>query len=377
MFIEIHMLQSFAPSNLNRDDTNNPKDCTFGGVRRARISSQSFKRAVRQQPVFAETVQTYLGVRTKRLVGWLAESLVTQGGIGQEDAEFAASAAITELVGKLDKQQTNVLVYISQNEIDQLSQAIVDQWDAIQGELQQEKPTMDTVKAIIKDFVGKFKSRTTAPDIAMFGRMLANKPDLNVDAACQVAHALSTHRVSMEMDFFTAVDDLQPGEESGAGMMGMTGYNSATFYRYMRIDWQQLVTNLFGDASLAYRTVEGFIRAAVVAIPTGKQTNFAAQNPPDFLLGVVRKDGMCWSLANAFEKPVYNQHQSGLVAPSIEALDHYWGQLQRVYGDDNLMVASSLSLIPEVQLEALSSSERLNLDAWLQDILGVLNGVAS
>jgi CRISPR system Cascade subunit CasC len=212
--------------------------------------------------------------------------------------------------------------------------------------------------------------RTRAPDIALFGRMLAEKPELNLDAACQVAHALSTHRVTMEMDFYTAVDDLNPDDTAGAGMMGFTGYNSACFYRYARLDWEQLVKNLGGDKELAQKTVEGFLRATVQAVPTGKQNAFAAQNPPSFLLAVVRDGGMGWSLANAFEKPVRAVRDSGLVAPSVKALDSYWGRLTAVYGTKSIRATAALALDGDLELTALKDAQVNDLEAWIKAVIG-------
>ena len=285
MYIELHLIQSFAPANLNRDDTNNPKDCEFGGVRRARISSQCIKRAIRNEPVFAETTGMEIGQRTKRVI----ERLRKQIGAARPEAEVNTilPAFVPAFLSKLDKdgQRTAVLLYLSSAEIEGISNKLLENW----GELADEKKRAAVAERLAKELVKEYKGRTSAPDIALFGRMLAEKPELNLDAACQVAHALSTHRVTMEMDFYTAVDDLNPDDTAGAGMMGFTGYNSACFYRYARLDWEQLVKNLGDDRDLALRTVEGFLRATVQAVPTGKQNNFAAQNPPSFLLAVVRK----------------------------------------------------------------------------------------
>jgi CRISPR system Cascade subunit CasC len=202
--------------------------------------------------------------------------------------------------------------------------------------------------------------------------MLAEKPELSLEAACQVAHAISTHRVTMEMDFYTAVDDLNPEDTAGAGMMGFTGFDSACFYRYARIDWDQLVANLNGDSSLARRTVEGFLRAAVAAVPSGKQTSFAANNPPSLLLAVVRRDGMGWSLANAFERPVRPRGDEGLVAPSVAALDAYWGRLGQVYGTGTLVRTATLALDADLPLQSLKESEVANLEAWIGAVTGAL-----
>jgi CRISPR system Cascade subunit CasC len=363
MFVEVHMLQNFAPSNLNRDDTNNPKDCEFGGVRRARISSQCLKRAIRNAPVFAATTRVDVGKRTKWLVNLLRQRLVAAGK-GEEEAAAILTKFVPEYASKLDKDgaKTAVLLYLSQAEIDRVAQALLESWDKLPGDIPQ------VVKALVKEQ----KGQTSAPDIALFGRMLAEKPELNLEAACQVAHALSTHRVTMEMDFYTAVDDLNPEDTAGAGMMGFTGFDSACFYRYARLDWKQLVGNLNGDAGLARRAVEGFLRAAVAAVPSGKQSNFAANNPPSFLLAVVRQDGMGWSLANAFEQPVRPRGDGGLVGPSVEALDAYWGRLCQVYGDGTLARTAALALDPGLPLASLKEAQVKDMEAWIGAVVGAL-----
>jgi len=361
MYIELHMIQNFAPANLNRDDTNNPKDCEFGGVRRARISSQCIKRAIRREPVFAETTGMEIGQRTKRVM----ERLRRQIGGAKPEAEVNAVLPpfVTAFLSKLDKdgQRTMVLLYLSQAEIEGICNKLVDNW----AELADEKKRVAAAERLAKDLVKDYKGRTSAPDIALFGRMLAERPELNLDAACQVAHALSTHRVTMEMDFYTAVDDLNPDDTAGAGMMGFTGYNSACFYRYARLDWEQLVANLDGDRDLAVRTIEGFLRATVNAVPSGKQTNFAAQNPPSFLLAVVRTGGAAWSLANAFEQPVRPGRDTGLVTPSVKALDAYWGQLVRVYGKKSVAAAAVVALNGDQALDALEDARVGDLEAWI------------
>ena len=369
MYIELHLIQSFAPANLNRDDTNNPKDCEFGGVRRARISSQCIKRAIRNDPVFAETTGMEVGQRTKRVI----ERLRKQIGAARPEAEVNAvlPAFVPAFLSKLDKdgQRTAVLLYLSSAEIEGFSNKLLENW----GELADEKKRAAVTERLAKELVKEYKGRTSAPDIALFGRMLAEKPELNLDAACQVAHALSTHRVTMEMDFYTAVDDLNPDDTAGAGMMGFTGYNSACFYRYARLDWEQLVKNLSDDRDLALRTVEGFLRATVQAVPTGKQNNFAAQNPPSFLLAVVREGGAAWSLANAFEKPVRAGRDSGLVEPSVKALDSYWGRLAAIYGTKSITATAALALDGDLALVALKDARVKDLDAWIKAVTQPIN----
>jgi CRISPR system Cascade subunit CasC len=366
MFIEIHVLQNFAPSNLNRDDTGNPKDTEFGGVRRARISSQCIKRAIRSEKIFTDKTAVEPGVRTRWMNRLLAEALKSAGK-DEAQAQAVADAVATQY-SKMDKGHTSVLIYLSRQEVAAIQAQLLAKWDEVLASLKDGKSTM--IDAIAKDLFKTLKNRTGAPDIALFGRMLAEKPELNIDAACQVAHAISTHRVSMDMDFYTAVDELTKDDESGAGMMGITAFNSACFYRYARIDWDLLVKNLGGDKALAKKTVEGFLRATISAVPTGKQNSFAAQNPPDFLLGVARKDGESWSLANAFEKPVKSGND-GYLTRSIESLDGYWGKLNKVYGSEGIQPAA-LCLDDDAKLANLKASLKDNREAWIASLLAGL-----
>ncbi|MFZ2486482.1 MAG: type I-E CRISPR-associated protein Cas7/Cse4/CasC [Anaerolineae bacterium] len=369
MYLEVHLIQNFAPANLNRDDTNNPKDCEFGGVRRARISSQCIKRAIRTEPIFTQTTGVEVGERTKRVVERLSKQIGDRNPSSSE-AEVILPAVVTPLLSKMDKdgQRTAVLLYLSASEIASISDRILENWQ----ELADEQKRSGAVSSIVKETVKEYKGRTSAPDIALFGRMLAEKPELNIDAACQVAHALSTHRVAMEMDFYTAVDDLNPDDIAGAGMMGFTGYNSACFYRYARLDWQQLLDNLNGDTDLALRTVTGFLLASVQAVPTGKQNSFGAQNPPSFLLAVVRDGGNSWSLANAFEKPVRAVGDSGLVHPSVKALDSYWGRLENVYGTNSIKKTAALALDADIELSALQGARVSTLQSWVDTVVNAI-----
>lgn len=397
MFVELHLIQNFAPSNLNRDDTNNPKDCEFGGHRRARISSQAFKRAIRREPIFAETTGAKNGERSKRMTLPIVDALI-DAGKHKEDAQVVANAAVAAYYSKQEKmekdnpERTLYLVYFSRSEIADLVRVLLQQWDEALSTAKEGKSLSKQVKKLVDET----SKRTSAPDIALFGRMLADKTELNVDAACQVAHAISTHRVSMEMDFYTAVDDLQKPEEdegAGAGMMGFTNFNSSCFYRYACIDWSQLITNLGwcdpntakGDKDAiaevnriaiasAQRTVEGFLRAALDAIPTGKQNSFAAQNPTSLALALVRKDGKNWNLANAFEEPVRPLRESGLIRPSIQALDEYWDSLTRRRDDAKFEAVSVFTDTArhEQTLEALAVYHKPTLSAWVNAITAAL-----
>jgi CRISPR system Cascade subunit CasC len=330
------------------------------------------KRAIRENALFEQTTQMEIGTRTKRLVEKLLGALPSEQA-DHESTTKIAEELITQLLSKLDnKGKTQVLIYISPEEVRMMANSIVSAWETLTGD---DKARSATIGELVKGLEREFKDRTSAPDIALFGRMLASNPKLNMDAACQVAHALSTHRVSMEMDFYTAVDELNPDDTAGAGMMGFVGYDSACFYRYSRLAWKQLRSNLGNDTDLALRSVEGFLRASVAAVPTGKQNSFAAHNPPSFLLAVVREDGMGWSLANAFETPIRPRAGTGLVAPSVEQLGRYWDRLISVYGDKSIKTIAALELDPDLSLNGLATYRTDSLNQWVERVLDGLTNV--
>lgn len=377
MFIELHMIQNFVPSNLNRDDTGSPKDCVFGGQRRARISSQCLKRSIRMNELFAETTRVPTSKRTHYLATLLKDALANRDLPSEQVSEIAIELAhvYTTKPKKAVKRDANdpdktaILVYISDEEVNHLADQLYEQWDEVTRD---EKAQTKVIKAIVDQMTKDYKDRVAAPDIALFGRMLTSHPALDLHAACQVAHAISTHRVSMEMDYFTAVDDVrEESDETGAGHINTLGFNSSCFYRYARIDWDQLVENL-KDIDLARLTVKAFLQTSIVAVPSGKQNSTAAHNPPSFLLAVVRTDGMGWNLANAFEKPVHARSDSSLVEESITALDTYWGRLETVYGSDTLTTVASLNLDGR-NLEHLNGSRAAaNMRKWIGSVMEAL-----
>lgn len=343
MIVELHLIQNFAPANLNRDDTGSPKDCTFGGYRRARISSQSQKRAIRT--LFAEEQllpADALGERTKRLVEAIGVSL-TAAGKDAEQASYVAGRILEALKIKMDSKrpdETSYLVFIGASEIARLSEIGSERWDELlagfePGNKKAKKPELpkDVATAARAAIDGR-----RAVDVALFGRMLADIPDRNRDAAAQVAHALSVNQVEVEFDFFTAVDDLkdrsQEDEDAGAGMLGTFEFNSACFYRYFNVDLGQLGRNLNYDAELTEAGLRAYLRAAVLALPTGKQNSFAAHQQPSLILSVVRDRGL-QSLANAFVEPVRPDRSGNgdLVAKSVGALDAFLERQRVLYGD--------------------------------------------
>jgi CRISPR system Cascade subunit CasC len=342
--IELHLLQSFPVSNLNRDDVGQPKTVTFGGHVRGRVSSQCLKRSARL--LFNEygLDQSEIGVRTKRLLDRVVEALARDGRT-VDDAHPVAMAALQQLGFGVDadKGLTQYLLYVSRETIDFLTQYCLRDWDALaafaaartkakQAKIKPDKAAQAEGRRVLD--AGR------AADIALFGRMIADNKDFNVDAASQVAHAISTHAVATEFDFYTAVDDLKPEEESGADMLGVIDFNAACYYRYANVDLTQLAKNLQGDQDLVARTAKAWLYAFINAVPSGKQNSMAARTMPDTLLGVVRERG-AWNLANAFLKPVTDDD---IMAGSTTRLMTHFQKLQAFYGGAEIRAAVGASV---------------------------------
>ena len=315
--VDIHVIQTVPPSNLNRDDTGSPKTAVYGGKRRARVSSQAWKRATRD--AFEHILdRAELGVRTKRMVELLGDEITKQDPVLEhQSAELAA--AVLESAGikiKASRKsgalpEAGYLIFLSRRQIEGLA-ALAIQTVRTAGE-----GMLDFPKGEAKARVG----RDHSIDVSLFGRMVAEVADLNVDAAAQVAHALSVHAVDNEYDFFTAMDDQKGAsneEDAGAGMIGTFEFNSSTLYRYATVDVNRLHDNL-GDPEVTRRAVEAFVRAFVSSMPTGKQNTFANRTLPDAVLVMVR-DTQSVNLVGAFEDPVVDGADGGRIAESIRRL---------------------------------------------------------
>jgi CRISPR system Cascade subunit CasC len=357
MFVEIHVLQNFAPSNLNRDDTGAPKDCTFGGFRRARISSQCLKRAIRQHFADAKLVgEKQLAKRTKRISEAVAELVVPKGRPADEVPTVLASLLAAVKIG-FKEGKTEYLLYLGTEEIAKLAALCDQHWDALKAGAKAgsadengkkkaardvKKEAKESLPAEIQQAVIEVFGSGKSVDLALFGRMLADMPEKNVDAASQVAHAISTNEVAMEVDFYTAVDDLRPEDTQGADMMGVVEFNSSCFYRYAKLDLEKLTENLRGDGALARKTALDFLRASIAAVPTGKQNSMAAHNPPSYVRVLVRETGEAWNLANAFLKPVRPGRPHGpdggddLAQISIRCLESHLSSIRRMYGAEGI-----------------------------------------
>lgn len=323
--IDIHILQTVPPSNLNRDDTGSPKTAIYGGVRRSRVSSQAWKRAARE--AFKSYLdESELGTRTKRVVDLLAEEIVDQAPELEERASELASSTFETIGIKLGKPkkdatlQSQYLLFLSRRQIQNLASAAIEAAGAD-----------DVKKALRAAKVKDLANRDHSVDIALFGRMVADQTDINVDAAAQVAHAISVHSVETEFDYYTAVDDRLDDDETGAGMIGTVEFNSATLYRYAAVDVNRLADNL-GDALATRRAVEAFLQAFVRSMPSGKQNSFAHRTLPEAVVVVVRESQPI-NLVGAFEKPIRELERKGRVKRAAEELCNEAQEIERAYGE--------------------------------------------
>lgn len=354
--IELHILQSFPVTCLNRDDLGAPKSATFGGCQRTRVSSQCWKRAIR---LLAKELapDTFAGQRTRFLVREMVPAFVAKG----QDADRASLLAIAaaDAIGKLDdaeKGNVKTLLFFSPQELAGVVDAMLETdfgpelavaYDDAADKKAREKAlkkVQDLAKKTVKAFGVKVKD---AADIAIFGRMVADDHTLMVEGAGLFSHALSTHSTSNEIDFFSAVDDNNVAGDEGAGHIGTLEFNSACYYRYVGLNLDLLESNLealSGDERKA--VVEAFLKAAVLAVPGARKNSMLGHNPPAYVLGL-RRQGQPLSLANAFETPV--RSSQGYVVPSYEALDRHWRLRADTYclGKD---VAVEVA-IPDVNLD--------------------------
>ncbi|WEH34742.1 type I-E CRISPR-associated protein Cas7/Cse4/CasC [Streptomyces sp. AM 4-1-1] len=345
--VDIHILQTVPPSNLNRDDTGAPKSAVYGGVRRARVSSQAWKRATRK--AFRELLdESELGVRTKKVAVLLAERIAVLSPSMDEGValELAAETVGTATGSKIEAPkrkskdgdegarapESSYLMFLSSRQLDALAAL------AVEG-------GQDGGLKALKDFLKVKENKARAKqlvstehsvDIALFGRMVADSTDLNVDAATQVAHALSVHPVDVESDYFTAVDDRNTDAEAGAGMIGTVDFNSATLYRYAAVDIDRLYENLGPGTSASpaeptRRAVAAFLEGFISSLPTGKINTFGNHTLPAAVIVKIRSRRPI-SFVGAFEKPVEQGPGGGYLRQSCEQLAAHIAGLEKAYG---------------------------------------------
>ena len=335
-FVEFHAIHNVPPANINRDDTGAPKTATYGGVVRGRVSSQSWKHAMRDY--FRLVVDPKdVGTRSKQVVKLLADAVTDRSpelGPRAEDLATQAFTAARLKVGKKSKKdespaEMGYLMFLSQRQIDSVADLLV------------EHANSDDLKSILTTArVKELLDSDHSIDIALFGRMVADSADLNVDASCQVAHAIGVHEVVPEYDYFTAVDDVaEAAEETGAGMIGTVEFYSSTFYRYAALNVDQLRHNL-GEPVAVQMAMEAFTRAFIESMPTGKQNTFANGTRPSAVLVTVA-EGQPASLVGAFEEPI--KDSLGYVRSAVEALAGHAGEVFETWRRPSVVLACGLA----------------------------------
>lgn len=333
--LELHILQSVPVACLNRDDLNSPKTAIFGGVQRARVSSQSWKRAIRELAKEMDP-DHFKGERTRLIYQPLHDALITLG-LTEGDSDDGAKK-IADQLAKLDskpsdKVKVTTLYFMSPLEIKTLAKTYVETRDA--------KKALKAVDAhSIKD----------AADISLFGRMVANDHSLTVEAASMFSHALSVHKVDNEIDFFSAVDDLQGQEESGAGMTSTLEFNSATYYRFAALNLDMLADNAhLGAMTLEERksVVRVFVESTIKAIPGARKNSMHGHTLPIHVLAIIREKGHPIQLVNAFENPIRSSQGYGKKA--VEMLVAEYENTKKTWGIDAVFENS----VPNVELKTL------------------------
>ncbi|MBN6054468.1 type I-E CRISPR-associated protein Cas7/Cse4/CasC [Nonomuraea sp. RK-328] len=347
-FIDIHLLQTLPYSNVNRDDLGSPKSVVYGGVNRTRVSSQSWKRAVRL------AVEQSLGdraARTRRIPEQVAERLIARGW--EKDLAAAAGLQVVLSAGKGLRVEsdgvTSALLYLPTSSLDELADLAAEHREQIEGQTGKKKPAPALPTGRVADLLSRRNGV-----INLFGRMLAELPGAEIDGAVQVAHAFTTHGTNTEVDFFTAVDDLNTDEMRGSGHMNYAEFSSGVFYRYASLDVAGLMENL-DDPATAAELTGAFLTSFIAAVPAGKQNSTAAHTIPDLAYVAVRSDRPI-SLAPAFETPVKLTSEGGYAARSRDALAFYAQRLHTLWGEEGI-VRHAHATIDTKELPSLGDQE--------------------
>lgn len=349
LYLDLHVLQTVPPSCVNRDDTGSPKTALYGGATRARVSSQAWKHAIRM--MFREMLAPeQLGQRTKRIVGMVEEKIRALSP--EADARKLAKDVLTRAglslnAKNLDKG-TDALFFMSNAQAEALARIAVEEPEKLKD----------------KDACKNALANAPSVDIALFGRMVASTPSLGVDASAQVAHAISTHAVRNEFDYFTAVDDRAPEDTAGAGHLGTVEFNSSTLYRYACVDVLEFAKMIQKGVPQA---LSCFAEAFLCSMPTGKQNTFANRTQPDDVYIVLRED-FPMSLVNAFEQPVPAGSAGGYLAGSEKRLVEHAQKLYKNYGEPVWALAMGQALEPLA--ESVPMRQMLDrLEAELEEVL--------
>ena len=346
LYVDFHILQTVPPSCINRDDTGSPKTAVYGGVTRARVSSQAWKHAMRA--AFAENARLDVGKRTKKAAELVKEQILVLDPEQKKADKMAKEALKYVGIKSDDKKGTDALIFISSAQAKALAELVV-------GGCTKDE---EYEEALIEN---------PSADMVLFGRMVAQKASLKYDAAARVAHSISTHAVQNEYDYFTAVDDCQVEDNAGAGHLGTVEYNSSTLYRYATVNVMELAGRL--GAAQAAETVRAFGEAFLFSMPTGKQNTFANRTLPDAIYVTLREDQPV-NLCGAFERAVPRSAQ-GYAAPSKAALVQY---AQQMYSSFAEAPAQSFTVGSGLEELAPAQTAKAMLDALEKAVRDALAG---
>jgi CRISPR system Cascade subunit CasC len=359
IFVDVHSIQTLPYANVNRDAEGSPKHMIYGGVNRTRVSSQSWKRAIRHN------LEDALGERAARtrLLPTKIQKRLEDAGWPTELAQFAAAQVVggAEKALKIDPKSgsTSVLLYLPASAVTDLADLCQEHRAELEAEAGKKKPE----PVLPKDRVTALIQGRTAT-INLFGRMLAEIPGSNVDGAVQVAHAFTTHESDSQRDFFTAVDDwLDASADSGAGHLSTGEFSAGVFYRYATINLDDLLANLDHDREQAEELITMFIEHFTLSVPGAKKNSTAPHTLPDLLYIAVR-DGRPVSAAAAFEKPVrHDTLEGGISEPSARRLENYLARLDDYLGtDQKIFTGHSLLLDAEKPFEHLGEHHPRTLE---------------
>lgn len=353
MFIDIYAVQNVPPSNINRDETGNPKTAQYGGVLRSRVSSQAWKRAMRNE--FKDLLaKDSLGVRTKNAVQLIVAAMVNERPDCTDSAEEYAKSVLAATGVKIEastragaasgKPVTQYLIFIANSEISKLAKIALKWLD--EGKDVQ-KTDADMKKEVSAVFHGE-----QAVDIALFGRMLADAPDLNTDASAQVAHAISVDAIKPEYDYFTAVDDFTEDDNAGAAMIDSVGFNSSTLYRYATVNLNALNEQL-GNVQATAKAASVFVESFIRSMPTGKQNSYANRTLPETCI-VAFRENQPINAVSAFEQPVHPTQDLPVSAVASRELVKELRKIQDVYGDRPTSAWVLSTDLPEEDMESFA-----------------------
>ncbi len=334
-FINIHTLISHPSSMMNRDDSGLQKTAIFGGSTRSRISSQCLKRAIRQSDIYKEAVDE-VSIRTNKfdeLLELCKKELPETDAKLIEDILLNLGSKVKAETNKETKEKTRHFDAVQPYAIGAIREAI---------NMVEAGTELKALKSIVH--IPTF-------DVALSGRMDASCPDRNVEAAMSVAHSLTTHSADIEVDWFTACDDLA---EQGSGHIGTTEFSSGVFYRYASINLDLLAKNTHKTKEELGGIINTMIRCFAQVSPSAKQKTFAAHNHADFVM--VTQADQPLSLANAFRSPIKNK--SDVMEESIKSLINHYQKL--VTGYELNSKALAYDMTDTVNSEQIKSVAKLS-----------------